>query len=127
MSQKYKWWAFAAIFAVAIAASAGVLIRLLIEQIVNNIESNEIQAVVFFSLLYPVAYFLVALVWRISGVTGSFWLLGAPKEATDILSQYSSYHSHSYFSDRFAGSLSNKISNVSRSMEEFVATFYGTS
>jgi len=123
VSKKYKWWALGATTAVAIASSAGVYLRLMIEQIVNGIEGNDIQTVVFFSLLYPVAYFLIAVVWRISGVTGSFWLLGVPKETTDTLSRYSSYHSHSYFSNRFAGSLSNKISNVSRAMEEFVATF----
>lgn len=123
ISQKYKWWALVAVTAVFTASIASVYLRLMIEKIVNGIESNDVQSVVFFCLLYPVAYFSIAFVWRISGVTGSFWLLGAPKETTDILSQYSSYHSHSYFSNRFAGSLSNKISNVSRSMEEFVATF----
>ena len=111
-----------AILAVAVAATAGVALRLMIELIVNGIENNDIQTVVFYSLMYPVAYFFIAFVWRISGVIGSFWLLGAPKETTDSLSQYSSYHSHGYFSDRFAGSLSNKISNVARAMEEFVAT-----
>lgn len=123
VSQHYRWWALVAIVAVAVASSAAVLIRLLIEEIVNGIEVGDTQTVVFFCLMYPVAYFFVALVWRVSGVAGSFWLLGAPKEATDTLSRYSSYHSHSYFSNRFAGSLSNKISNVSRSMEEFVAVF----
>ena len=123
VSKKYKWWAFTAIAAVAAAATASVFLRLLIEKIVNGVEVNDVQEVVFFTLLYPVAYFLIAAAWRASGVAGSFWLLGVPKETTDTLSQYSSNHSHGYFSNRFAGSLSNKISNVSRSMEEFVATF----
>jgi ATP-binding cassette subfamily B protein len=123
VSKKYKWWALAAIVAVSAASTAGVFLRLMIELIVNGIESNGVSDVVFYSLMYPVAYFVIAVIWRISGVAGSFWLLGAPKETTDVLSQYSSSHSHGYFSDRFAGSLSNKISNVSRSMENFVATF----
>jgi len=123
VTQKYKWWALAATFFVAIASAANVFLRLMIELIVNGIESSDIQNVVFYSLMYPVAYFLIAVVWRFSGITGSFWLLGVPKETTDVLSRYSSSHSHGYFSNRFAGSLSNKISNVAHSMESFVSAF----
>jgi ABC-type multidrug transport system fused ATPase/permease subunit len=123
VSKKYRWFALGASLAVFVAATAGVGLRLLIEQIVNNIEIGATGEVLFFALLYPVAYFSIALVWRISGVVGSFWLLGVPKTSVDTLSAYAMQHSHGYFSDRFAGSLSNKVSNVSRSMEEFVATF----
>lgn len=123
VTKPYRWWALLATLAVVVAASAGVWLRLLIEQIVNGIETNDIQTVVFYCLFYPAAYFIIAAIWRVSGVSGSFWLLGVPKATTDVLSQYASRHSHGYFSDRFAGSLSNKVSNVSRSMEDFVATF----
>ena len=123
VSKKYKWWALLATLMVVSAATGGVLLRLLIEKIVNGIEINDLNSVVFFSLLYPVAYFLIALLWRLSGVSGSFWLLGVPRDSVDLLCKYAANHSHSYFSNRFAGSISNKINNVARAMEDFVATF----
>ena len=123
VTKPYKWWALMATVAVIVAASFGVYLRLLIEEIVQGIELGNTQDVLFYSLIYPVLYFTNAIIWRTSGVCGSFWLLGAPKKSTDSLSKYSMSHSHGYFNDRFAGSLSNKISNVSRSMEEFVGTF----
>lgn len=123
VTKKFSLWASLATTAVVVAAAGSVYLRLMIEEIVNAIESNGIETVLLYGLLYPVVYFVISVVWRISGVTGSYWLLGAPKESTDLLSEYSTHHSHGYFSNRFAGSLSNKISNVSRSMEDFVATF----
>lgn len=123
VSLKYKWWVMASILLVASASAAGTSLRLVIELIVNNIESNNVQQVVFYSLMYPVAFFFVDALWRLSGVIGSRWLIGVSKETTDVLSRYSSSHSHGYFSNRFAGSLSNKISNVSHAMESFVGNF----
>tara|TARA_B100001989_G_C24538951_1_gene466321 strand:- start:307 stop:2073 length:1767 start_codon:yes stop_codon:yes gene_type:complete len=123
VTKPYKWWAIAAILAVVSAASASVYLQLFIEQIVENIEQNKVEIVVYLSLFYPVLYFFSQMTWRLSGWCGSYWLIGSNTTATNILSRYLMNHSHRYFGDRFAGSLSNKLSNVARSMEEFVAMF----
>jgi len=123
MSRQYKWWALIASFFVVFAAATSVGMRLLIEQIVSGIEMTNYADVFFWGLMYPVFFFASSILWRISGVTGRQWLLGVPKRTTDTLSDYVSKHSHTYFSNRFAGSISNKIANVSRGMEEFVPLF----
>jgi len=120
VTKPYRWWALVATILVAIAASGSVFMRFLIEFLVAGIEANNVGEVVFWGLMYPVIFFGISLIWRASGVTAREWLLGAPKTTTDTLADYASKHSHSYFSDRFAGSVSNKISNVSNAMEEFV-------
>jgi len=123
MSRPYVFWVVISSIFVILAASTSVGMRLLIEQLVEGIESMTYDTVIFWGLMYPVFFFASSILWRISGVTGREWLLGAPKKTTDTLTDYVSKHSHTYFSNRFAGSVSNKISNVSRAMEEFVPLF----
>jgi len=123
VSKRYWVWATIATVLVVIAAATSVGMRLLIEQLVAGIESMNYGDVFFWGLMYPVFFFVASLFWRASGMIARKWLLGAPKTATDVLSTHVSGHSHSYFSDRFAGSVSNKMSNVSSAMEEFVAMF----
>lgn len=123
MSRSYTIWVVLASIFVVAAASTSVGMRLLIEQLVGGIERDDFVTVMFWGLMYPVFFFASSILWRISGITGREWLLGAPKKTTDVLTEYVSNHSHTYFSNRFAGSVSNKISNVSRAMEEFVPLF----
>lgn len=123
MSKPFLFWASIATFFVILAAGASVGLRMLVEFIVDAISENDFVLVATWLLLYPVLYFLITVTWRLSGITAKQWLFGVPKNTTDTLMQYVSRHSHQYFSNRFAGSLSNKISNVSSANEEFVATF----
>jgi len=123
ISRKYIFWAILASFIVTIAATASVMMRYLVEKIIDAIDKGDVQIVLFMTLLYPVSYLIINGLSRLSGVTGRVWLLGAPKATTNVLSKYLSKHSHTYFSNRFAGSISNKISNVSNAMEQFVGLF----
>jgi len=97
--------------------------RYLVEKIIDAIDRGDTQTVLFMTILYPVSYLVISGLWRLSGIVGRAWLLGASKTTTNVLSKYLSSHSHTYFSNRFAGSISNKISNVSHAMEEFVGLF----
>jgi ATP-binding cassette subfamily B protein len=123
VTKEYRLWFVLATFFVFVAAAGSVAMRLLVEVIVNGIESQDFVSVSYWVFAYPVVFFLISVVWRLSGVTGMNWLLGVSRTSVNVLTEYVNRHSHSYFSDRFAGSLSNKVNNVARANEEFAVLF----
>jgi len=73
------------------------------------------------------AYVFVLLVGqiaiRVSGFSGALWATGARATARYSLTAYITLHSRAYFSDRFAGSIGNKVSHAgsgARSMVEHI-------
>jgi ATP-binding cassette subfamily B protein len=75
------------------------------------------------AVLYIVITLGGNLLWRASGFSGLYWGTGVRATAREALSAYVAEHSHQYFSDRFAGSLSSKIKQASDSVREFVEAF----
>lgn len=53
-----------------------------------------------------------SIMYRISGFSAIYWVIKFHKDGYDELYNYLTRHSHTYFSNRFAGALSNKISNA---------------
>lgn len=72
------------------------------------------------TLAYVVVSLLAVLLWRASGFTGMYWSLGARSTTRYALSSFVTRHSHAYFADRFAGSISSKITQASTSMKDIV-------
>ncbi len=60
------------------------------------------------------------ILWRVSGYSGSYWATGARSTARHALTSYVTLHSRAYFSDRFAGSISNKIGHASNGTRNMV-------
>ncbi len=52
------------------------------------------------------------ILYRISGFTAISWVIKFHKDGYEELYAYLAKHSHNYFSNRFGGALSNKISNA---------------
>lgn len=119
-SKPFKWWAFLAIAIVVTVSIADTLLVLILKKIITAAESGDIQTVVFFGLMYPVAIFATSTLWRASGLVGRLWAVGVEKKTTDTLVSYSVQHSHSYFANRFAGSLVSKAGNVSGAIQRLV-------
>jgi len=63
---------------------------------------------------------VVQLLFRASGITGGIWFSHASKTGTDTLAEHTLQHSHRYFSDRFTGSITNKVSNVIGAIEQTI-------
>src|SRR3989338_173085 len=61
--------------------------------------------------------------WRIGGFAGARWATGASATARYALTSYVTLHSRAYFSDRFAGSIMNKIRHAASGMREIVDVF----
>lgn len=73
--------------------------------------------------LYVGVLGLAKIMWRVSGFAGARWATGAAATARFALTSYVTLHSRSYFSDRFAGSIMNKIRHASSGMREIVDMF----
>jgi ATP-binding cassette subfamily B protein len=125
VSTPYQRWAGGAMLAVliAMAASRGstYIIKLLTDSAVafgqGQANSSEVWRWV---LLFPAVYLVNEVIWRSSGFCGMRWITGAVAEANRRLFGYLSNHSATYFADRHAGALVNKISNASAGIERLI-------
>lgn len=69
-------------------------------------------AALMWVVLYPIAAIGHSFIYRASGLTAMQWITRMQKYGRDVLFKYLSLHSNTYFSNRFAGALSNKIWNA---------------
>lgn len=112
VTKPYKWWALGAVLIVTVASAAGQGTNYFLKIIVDAVEAGNTQTVVYAAIAYPIAVFLVQVMYRISGYVTRQWVIGARKIGYDNLTEYTLRHSDRYFADRFAGSLMSKIGNV---------------
>ncbi|MEO8041814.1 MAG: ABC transporter ATP-binding protein [Acidobacteriota bacterium] len=126
VSTPYRRWALGAMAAVVVAtvASRGTtyVLRLLTDDAIafGNGQANA-EAIWRWVLLFPAIYLANEVIWRFSGFCGMRWITGAVAEANRRLFGYLSEHSATYFSDRHAGALVNKISNASSGIERLIS------
>lgn len=117
----------AAVVAILCAATADVLsasVSYVFKTIANAAAALPLESA-YESLLWACGLYILLLAfakgfWRISGFAGSHWAMGNMATARHALTSYVTLHSRSYFSDRFAGSLANKIGHASRGVRELV-------
>jgi len=78
-------------------------------------------------LIAAITYVLIisirGIMWRTSGYFGSYWATGVRATARHSLTAYVTLHSRAYFSDRFAGSLANKIGHAANGVRGLVEKF----
>ncbi len=112
ISKPSKKWAFLAIATVVIASAASQSTAIIFKWIIDAIEVGDTKAAVTYGLLFPAAVLFIQLMYRASGFMGMNWIIGTKKYGGDVLFSYVIKHSHTYFSNRFAGSLLNKVTNI---------------
>lgn len=81
----------------------------------------QISDLWFWCLLFPVLYIVNESIWRCSGVCGMKLITGVESNAYETLFAYLTGHSSNYFNDRYAGALTNKISNAAKGCHEIFA------
>ncbi len=74
--------------------------------------SEQKDVLFFWGGLFLLIYAGNSLFHRLSGFTAIDWVIKFHKDGSEELYGYLTKHSHDYFSNRFAGALSNKISNA---------------
>ncbi len=126
-SRRVRVWMMVAVTAVVtgelLASSLVVLLRFLIDAITAVGEGGTYERVWLLGIAYPSVFLLMSLVWRASGFAGMRWVTGAAAQSVTDLFSYLSDHSTTYFSHRFAGALTNKVSNAANGVDNIIANF----
>lgn len=120
VSKPFKGWALAALIAVLVGSALSQSTTYFFKLIVDAVERNDYDSALLFALLYPLAVFVVTLLFRVSGFAGGHWLAKTKKYSYDLLASYTLKHSHAYFSDRFSGSLLSKINNINGAVDSLI-------
>jgi len=130
-SKPYWGWALAAFFAVTIAQALATLSPYFFGRIIDTATvSGDLETVKFWLIATIILLGSMYVMWRASGLIGMQWITRTNAYSYGKLFEYLSKHSHSYFSNRFAGALSNKVSNASdgseRLAENLLWHYYST-
>lgn len=123
VSLQHKLWMATAIFAAGFAALLSQGSNIFFKWIVEAVESGNTETAMMYALSYPVVLFMIQTTYRLSGWCGMHWVILVQKTVSDMLFGYVTSHSHSYFINRFAGSLLNKMGNTVGAMESFITSF----
>lgn len=117
-AKQNPFFALAAILSVTFAQLCEVFLPFVLKQIIDlstGTEAHTMEAsegILFWVLFFPVLTFLMFGFWRCSGFFGMQWLTRTEAFAYKTLFNYLSQHSHTYFSNRFAGSVTNKLAHA---------------
>lgn len=125
VSVPYRKWVIGAMTAVIIATAASRAMTYVLKLLTDDaiaFGNGQVgaEAIWRWVLLFPALYLANEVIWRTSGFSGMRWITGAVAEANRRLFGYLSEHSATYFSDRHAGALVNKISNASSGIERLI-------
>lgn len=119
-SKPYIKWAVPALLFVLIATGTDRFLVIILRDLTDSLAKNpapgsdgvDFNAVWFFAIAYPLLMFIGRNIWRASGFSGMRWFTGLRTTGYQILYDYLTLHSKDYFNNKFAGALSNKISNA---------------
>lgn len=120
ITKPHKKWAFLAILAVVIAAVLEQSMSYLFKLIIDSVETGDQTRALYFGLAFPAVLFVIQCSFRISGVLAMRWANNVRKDGYNYLFGHTLKHSHNYFSDRFAGSIHNKIRNVVEGVDNLI-------
>jgi ATP-binding cassette subfamily B protein len=117
ISKPYKWWAIGAFITMVIAISLEIaafyIIALFVDAFTEAVDvSQQLSVFTYWGSIFFVIVLVERAMWRVSGFVGIKWLVDTHAYGNNVLYRYLVSHSHTYFSSRFAGSISNKVSNA---------------
>jgi ATP-binding cassette, subfamily B, bacterial len=117
LGTKYKLLGILSFTLVVIAETLNILIFYISAQLVDTFTltqslSEQKEVLLFWGGLFLLAYAGNSIFYRLSGYTALAWIINFHKDGYNELYSYLIGHSHTYFSDRFGGALSNKVSNA---------------
>lgn len=126
ITRKHCWWAAGALTAVIVAKMMEGLLVIALKYFVDAIANSAtggFTPVWWWGMFYPFTFFMTENIWRCSGFAGMQWITLSRAAANRILFSYLTGHSSTFFNERFAGALTNKISNAARGTGDILSTF----
>lgn len=133
ISSKYKVLGIFSFTLVLLAEIANILIFYSSAQLVDRFAGatttdEQLIVLLYWGGLFLSLYATHLILYRISGYSVIYWIIKFHQDGYNILYRYLTKHNHEYFSNRFAGALSNKVSNAMDSsaglMFQIVWTFF---
>ena len=117
LGSKYRFLGILSFMLVVVAETLNIFIFYVSAQLVDTFTLAQSVAAQKEALLFWGGVFLAVsagnmILYRVSGFTAIYWIIKFHKDGYDELYDYLTGHSHTYFSNRFAGALSNKVSNA---------------
>lgn len=114
LAKIHKKYSLTSLFFVFLATAISRFSVVVLQYLTNAITAHPFLAntVWLWAIAYPSIFFLSESLWRCSGFTGMKWFTDLRYSAFSMLYEYLSFHSKQYFSSRFAGALTGKISNA---------------
>lgn len=117
ITKQHKGWAFLAFMFVTLAEVAAVFEFYTIARLVDGfVEAGtvdeQLAVLSFWGACFVGVMFAGKISWRLSGFSGIKWIVESHATAYKQLFNHLMGHSHSYYSSRFAGAISNKVSNA---------------
>lgn len=117
ISKPHSLWGASAFLTMFFAQVAGVIGFYVISRFVDvfnatDVKEEQINVLVFWGGVFFLITVFERLLWRASGFLGIKWLVDMHTTGYQKLYDYVTLHSHTFFTSRFAGALSNKISNA---------------
>lgn len=113
-SKPHKVWVFSALTFVFIATLLNRLNVIVLGKLTDAAATKhiDINTLWFWAIAFPIIFLIAQCTWRLSGFTGMRWIMKMRTTIYEELYAYLSLHNKDYFNSRFAGSLTNKISNA---------------
>jgi ATP-binding cassette subfamily B protein len=117
LGTKYKLLGITSFFLVLFAETLNVLIFYVSAQLVDNFTLAQTLVEQKETLFVWGTLFLIVSIgntglYRLSGFVAIYWVIKFHRDGYAELYKYLTLHGHNYFSNRFAGALSNKVSNA---------------
>jgi len=113
-AKQYSFLGIVAILCVTVAQVSGVFLPFVLKKIIDAANSTAADGghILFWVSMFPVLMFVMFAFFRLSGFIGMQWLTRTETFSYKILFEHLSLHSHTYFSNRFAGSVGNKLAHA---------------
>ncbi len=129
VARQFWGWGLAAFTAVTVATLSLSLVPLFFGRIIDNANNGNVSEVFTWIIVFLVVSAVGFAGWRTSGFLGMRFLLRVERFGHLKLFEYLQQHSQTYFNNRFAGSLANKVSNgadgAEHMLESFLWNYYG--
>ena len=114
------WACFFVMLGGVMSVATAYVFKLITNSALTLANGGGASALWYATFAYVIISILSILFWRGSGFVGMHWSVGARATTRYALSSYVIQHSHAYFTVRFAGSISSKITQASNSMKDIV-------
>lgn len=127
-SRKHATFALVAMTMVTVATVASNAIPYVFKLIIDGISQavgreEQLSALLLWGSVYVGMLAIMWFAFRVSGFVGMHWVMRTRNTAYAVLYKHVTKHSHSYFLNRFAGSIAHKIAHASDGAERLVENF----